>query len=177
MKKASYCVNCWRSYKRTLATPEKVRRYHLARTYKINQEWVDAQLVKQNGACPVCSRPISLPGKAVLPREEAHVDHDHRYGFVRGLLCGPCNRGLGLFEDDVERLASAINYLKKNAKTAVDVDIHLGRVSSAQAEAPRRVPTVPEEKHSPDESIDSIVARMGAEVIYAPLLPSPKGKR
>jgi hypothetical protein len=45
-----------------------------------------------------------------------HVDHDHRKKFVRRLLCGLCNRGLGSFRDDMRLLARGIAYLKAMAK-------------------------------------------------------------
>lgn len=41
------------------------------------------------------------------------VDHDHKTGKIRGILCRPCNLGLGNFKDNEESLIKAIKYLKK----------------------------------------------------------------
>lgn len=40
-----------------------------------------------------------------------HIDHDHRTGKVRGILCQACNLGLGKFRDDPALIKSAIRYL------------------------------------------------------------------
>lgn len=45
---------------------------------------------------------------------KAAIDHDHKTGIIRGLLCGLCNMGLGSFRDNPEHLASAILYLNKS---------------------------------------------------------------
>ena len=59
------------------------------------------QTKKQNGLCAICNniKPLVL-------------DHDHTTGRPRGALCGPCNSGLGMFADAVERLLAAATYLK-----------------------------------------------------------------
>lgn len=68
----------------------------------------------QKGVCAICSKP---PAEG----EVFHVDHDHSCcdsnkrtcgRCVRGLLCGPCNKGIGMFGDDIEKMKSAIQYLK-----------------------------------------------------------------
>ncbi len=62
---------------------------------------------EQSGRCGIChSRLRSRRYKAFA------VDHDHKTGRIRGLLCTKCNTGLGLFKDNIEFLMSAINWLK-----------------------------------------------------------------
>jgi len=63
-------------------------------------------LGKQDGLCAICRKTCSS-GKALA------IDHDHKTGVVRGLLCGKCNRGLGLFCDSKELLLNAYTYLNK----------------------------------------------------------------
>jgi hypothetical protein len=60
---------------------------------------------KQGGKCAICFRSDEGHKKALA------VDHDHRTGKVRGLLCGSCNLGIGYFKDSVDLLKSAIGYL------------------------------------------------------------------
>jgi hypothetical protein len=59
----------------------------------------------QSGLCAICG--ATSPGRAL------DVDHDHGTGIVRGLLCVPCNRGIGIFSDDPGRLRAAAGYLEK----------------------------------------------------------------
>ena len=54
------------------------------------------------GKCEICGCPTKLV-----------VDHNHRDGQFRGLLCSKCNRGLGHFDDNIELIEKAIEYLRK----------------------------------------------------------------
>lgn len=77
-------------------------RGHLKRTYGLTFERY--QEMAANG-CHICGAPDR-------PEKRLHVDHDHSTLEVRGLLCDPCNRGIGCFSDNPERLRRAIEYLK-----------------------------------------------------------------
>lgn len=67
-------------------------------------------LKTQNGRCAICNSDNPRRHKTL----NFLVDHDHETGEVRGLLCHPCNSGLGMFGDDPERLEAAAAYLRKN---------------------------------------------------------------
>jgi hypothetical protein len=88
----------------------------ILRTYGISPEEFATLIAEQDGKCAICREPPN--GKANgrarsghLP--SLHVDHDHDTGKIRGLLCGPCNTGLGLFRDEPRLLLAAIKYLQK----------------------------------------------------------------
>ncbi len=66
-------------------------------------------LGKQDGRCAVCGIPA-----AEVKGAQLDVDHDHATGLVRGLLCGPCNRGIGQLADSPERLRTAAAYLEQH---------------------------------------------------------------
>lgn len=64
-------------------------------------------LVRQGGVCAICGGPPDGRWKRF------HVDHCHKTGRVRGLLCRKCNNGLGNFGDSVETMRKAIAYLRR----------------------------------------------------------------
>jgi hypothetical protein len=71
---------------------------------------------RQNGRCAVCRRaPDGRRVESVL-----HRDHDHVTGKVRGMLCGRCNKALGLLRDDLSVITSFIGYLRPFYAPAVE---------------------------------------------------------
>ena len=87
---------------------QTARKVHLMKKFGITQEDYLQILAQQNGVCAICGHP---PKKRNLA-----IDHDHKTGKIRGLLCYMCNYGLGVFRDDIKRLKAAANYLIKYQK-------------------------------------------------------------
>ena len=68
-------------------------------------------LKAQGGKCAICD--TDKPGGQGKNRPSGwHIDHDHKTGRVRGLLCHKCNVGLGHFQDSIDTLKAAIKYLE-----------------------------------------------------------------
>ena len=63
----------------------------LRRNYNINTKVWYKVFAKQNGLCPICNKILIKPGDPSGKRA-ASVDHDHKTGRIRGLLCNLCNR-------------------------------------------------------------------------------------
>jgi len=84
------------------------KRYSL--TAKQQEEWVitrNALLNEQDNKCAICS--ISFE-----THKRANLDHSHKTGKIRGVLCTQCNHALGLVKDDVTTLKAAIVYLENH---------------------------------------------------------------
>ena len=105
---APYCKPCHNA--RGKASRERLygggREYHLRHRYGLTSAEVDAMIEAQGGTCATC------PGPA------QHVDHDHRTGKVRGVLCFNCNQALGNVRDDATTLARLGRYLRQHASVA-----------------------------------------------------------
>lgn len=80
----------------------------LRRVYGISVGEYDDMKRKQNGRCGICD---AQEGGWKANAGKLVIDHCHRLGVVRGLLCPSCNRGLGQFCDDPSRMMNAVKYL------------------------------------------------------------------
>jgi hypothetical protein len=103
------CVICTnkRSMERK-ATPAyrvQAKRYWMEKRYGLTPEKVEQKLHNQGGVCACCG--ADSPGN----KNGWSVDHDHKSGSVRGVLCHGCNVGLGGFKDSLQNLERAVKYL------------------------------------------------------------------
>lgn len=93
----------WKTYQKTDNYLFRKR----ANKYGLTVEELKKLIENANGICEICKKE---------PKQWLVVDHCHTTSNVRGMLCGPCNRGLGIYEDNPELLKSAINYLNKHER-------------------------------------------------------------
>jgi hypothetical protein len=99
----------YQEYLQTDQVKLSTRRNHLLRNYGITLEQHATLLAKQDHKCAICFQLFIGTGNQSTA---ANLDHCHSTGNVRGLLCGKCNKMIGLAKDDILRLQSAINYLQ-----------------------------------------------------------------
>lgn len=133
--RAAYCAECqktstraWKAANRekaseqlaawAAANPGKKKRNHRQywlKMYGLDQESYTAMLEAQRGVCAICELPERYIDSRTGEPRRLSVDHCHTSGKVRGLLCGRCNRSIGQFADDHERLSRAAAYLREAA--------------------------------------------------------------
>lgn len=102
--KASACRDWNKQHGKT-----KLLNGNLVKRFGITLENFTAMLVQQGGVCAICGQP---PLNTNRRNWRLNVDHCHKTGAVRALLCSNCNNGLGCFHDDAALLRKAISYLE-----------------------------------------------------------------
>lgn len=87
--------------------PQARRESALRRLYGMSVADRLVMSTEQDDRCAICRR---------IPAKPLEVDHDHKTGVIRGLLCDRCNKGIGQFGDDPKILEAAIAYLTAGGK-------------------------------------------------------------
>ena len=101
------CKACVAAGVRNTVDKDKRRDYDLNKNYGITHEIYLKMLEEQNGCCKICCVSEEESGKRL------HVDHSHKTGKVRGLLCTRCNTAIGKFKEDPEIIRRAIEYVER----------------------------------------------------------------
>lgn len=104
-----YCKSCVKekSANRYKNHKRAHKNTQLKNSFGITIDDYESILSGQKGQCCICK---VEPEKSKM----LSVDHCHKTGRVRGLLCSKCNCGLGQFNDDAKLLEKAIEYLRKS---------------------------------------------------------------
>jgi len=108
-RRHSACKECdkARVKARHQANPERTRNNDLKRNYGITLQEHQEMYKNQNGVCAICK------GEGDGRWKKLCVDHDHKTGKVRQLLCRNCNMVLGQVGDNANLLEEMIKYLQK----------------------------------------------------------------
>jgi hypothetical protein len=85
------------------------RRSKLRRCYGMTQEEYDKLLFLQGNKCAICGKKHRDKS---IKSGNLHIDHCHKRGIIRGLLCNHCNSAIGFLNDDPVLLRKAADYLE-----------------------------------------------------------------
>ena len=100
----------WRKKKGYQHT-SKIRRESLIKSHKISLKTYDNIIKTQNNTCKICGKAETKKSHYTKQPRKLAIDHDHKTGKVRGLLCSNCNNALGFAGDDTRTLRRMIYYI------------------------------------------------------------------
>ena len=93
---------------------DKIKFSYWKKRFGVDQDLYEKILTKQKYVCAICKKKESIRRGGNLIA--LAIDHCHKTGSVRGLLCRRCNLALGLANDDPDILTSAVKYLTKTKR-------------------------------------------------------------
>lgn len=100
-----------KQYQKSFKTknPNYFKNKHLEYSYGIPLDEYDRMYSNQHGRCCICGKHSDE-----THRKRLFVDHCHKTGKIRGLLCQQCNTALGMASDDIDILCAMIGYLSEH---------------------------------------------------------------
>lgn len=108
----SECKRCKRTRESSPLARADKRERTLMRVYGITLDTYEAMAARQANLCAICGKPEDKTN-AFGERMPLSVDHNHKTGAVRGLLCGKHNKAIGLLGDEAHLFEAALIYLKE----------------------------------------------------------------
>lgn len=123
------CIKCRRTsdkefYKNNPGKQDQYKKFYYVnagpeytKRIKVSKKDYDEMFAEQKGLCKLCNQietSKSTRNESTKTNKRLGIDHCHKTDKIRGLLCHHCNAMLGHAHDDIARLQSAIDYLKKH---------------------------------------------------------------
>lgn len=99
------CLECTSKFMRAYRKENKVHQRYLAAVINYGITYEEAVELYSRTNCEICTNKFKTVGC---------IDHDHKTGAIRGVICHKCNRGIGYLNDSIEILKSALAYLIKH---------------------------------------------------------------
>jgi hypothetical protein len=96
---------------------DNIHKSEIKRLYGILPEEYDRMMKEQNGVCKICGKEETRKSRTPGKISKLAVDHDHKTGQIRALLCSDCNTGIGKLRDDPFLIDKAAAYLRSFGKT------------------------------------------------------------
>jgi hypothetical protein len=126
----SWCISCTKTLRvqrnpeiaayqarrraqRTASEKELAKEYQLQYHFGISLQEYNEMLEAQGHCCAICGKADGTDLHAGARTRQLGVDHDHRTGMVRGLLCNDCNRAIGQLKDDATVVRKAAEYMER----------------------------------------------------------------
>lgn len=103
--RATICKTC--SAKESARRRKEEPHIYKALKFKTDPDLIKSLLTVKE--CEICG--------GTTHRTHLAIDHNHSTGKIRGMLCDPCNQGLGKFKDDIQIMKKAIQYLEERDAT------------------------------------------------------------
>lgn len=88
------------------------RKADLKKSFGLTINEYDIMFEAQKGVCATCGKEETAKNQYGVVR--LAVDHNHKTGKIRGLLCARCNRSIGLLNEDISTLLNIIRYLNEH---------------------------------------------------------------
>jgi len=107
----AYACRRQREYRKSEHGQRAYKDQHLKKQFGLTLNVYEAILEHQGGVCAICGEAETAVNSGSKKPLALAVDHCHKTGKVRGLLCSKCNTGLGNFKDSTVLLQTAIKYL------------------------------------------------------------------
>lgn len=112
----AHCRQCRNAKQRIWAKnqPQNMRDNNLYTRFKIRRHEYDNMVSEQGNKCAICYKRETYINKKLNAINPLSIDHNHKTGKVRELLCQKCNTLLGMAKESIDTLKSAIEYLRRH---------------------------------------------------------------